>query len=59
MIAFALLACIMSVGGVYAALEANRMTVEDAWASVDLDLITAPTHAVTDSPAPVVQTQTL
>jgi cellulose synthase (UDP-forming) len=59
MIAFALLACIMSVGGVYAALEANRMTVEDAWASVDLDLITVPAHAVSDIPTPVVQTQTL
>ncbi len=36
MIAFAFLAFIMAVGGVYAALEARKMTVEEPWNNLDI-----------------------
>ena len=36
MIGFASLAFIMSVGGVYAAMEARRMKAEDPWDTVNI-----------------------
>jgi cellulose synthase (UDP-forming) len=39
MMAFAFLAFLMATGGILAALEANRITVEEPWAEIDLDRI--------------------
>ena len=44
MLGFAFIACIMSVGGILAALEANSLTEEDAWDSVNLNKIKTSKH---------------
>ena len=44
MLGFAFIAFLMSLGGILAALEANRLTAEDAWDNVNLNHIKTDNH---------------
>ncbi len=39
MVAFAFIAFIMTLGGTYAAIESNKIKVEEPWSSIDVNSI--------------------